>query len=126
MKIHTMPQRSEEWYAIRCGKFTASDFDTLMPSSRQKITEFNKTQMGIIYRVAAERMTGSPIADGYVSQAMQHGIDTEAEARAAFELEPHCASAQPGDAVAHHRHDAQTRARSQLAAFNQEKPKVCS
>jgi hypothetical protein len=87
MTIHRMPQRSDEWFAIRCGKFTASDFDDLMPSSRQKMTDFNKTQMGIIYRVAAERITGTPIADGYISKAMQHGIDTEAEARIAYSMQ---------------------------------------
>jgi hypothetical protein len=87
MIIHTMPQRSEAWYAIRSGKFTASDFETLMPSSRQGVNDFNKTQMAIIYRVAAERMTGLSVSDGYVSKAMQHGIDTEEEARVSFMLE---------------------------------------
>jgi hypothetical protein len=87
MIIHEMPQRSDAWYAVRAGKFTASVFDDLMPSSRQKINEFNKTQMGIIYRLAAERTTGQPINGGFVSQAMQHGIDTEDEARIAFEFE---------------------------------------
>ena len=48
MTIHTMPQRSDEWHAVRIGKFTASDFADLMPSSKQKPGEFNKTQMGII------------------------------------------------------------------------------
>jgi hypothetical protein len=87
MIIHTMPQRSEEWYAIRSGKFTASDFEALMPSSRQSVFDFNKMQMAIIYRVAAERMTGLSVSDGYVSKAMQHGIETEEEARVSFMLE---------------------------------------
>ena len=87
MIIHTMPQRSKEWYAIRSGKFTASDFEALMPSSRQSVFDFNKTQMAIIYRVAAERMTGLSVSDGYVSKAMQHGIETEEEARVSFMLE---------------------------------------
>lgn len=87
MTIHECAQRSDEWYELRKGKFTASDFGDLMPSSRQKPDEWNKTQMGIIYRVAAERMTGEAISGGFVSQAMQHGIDTEEEARFAYELE---------------------------------------
>lgn len=87
MKIYTMPQRSDEWYAVRCGKFTASDFDDLMPSSRQGPTDFNKTQMGIIYRVAAERMTGQPINGGFISKPMEWGIVHEDEARIAFEFE---------------------------------------
>jgi hypothetical protein len=58
-----------------------------MPSGKQGIGEWNKTQMRIIYRVTAEIMTGKTVGSTYVSQAMQHGIDTEAEARIAFELE---------------------------------------
>lgn len=87
MIIHTMPQRSEEWYAIRSGKFTASDFETLMPSAKQGMNDWNKTQMAIIYRVAAERMTNAHVCDSYISKAMQHGIDTEDEARISFMLE---------------------------------------
>jgi len=85
--IHTCEQRSEEWYAARAGKFTASDFGDLMPSSKQGMGDWNKTQMNIIYRVAAERMTGVPVSGGFTSAAMQHGIDTEAIARIAYELE---------------------------------------
>lgn len=84
MILHTMPQRSEEWFACRLGKFTASDFCTLMPSARQKDTEWNKTKLGIIYRVAAERMTGRAVSSSFTTAAMQHGIDTEDEARASF------------------------------------------
>lgn len=87
MTVHVMPQRSPEWYAIRRGKFTASDFPTLMPSSRQKETDWNDTQMKIIYRVASERMTNEDQPKGYTSTAMQWGIDTEDEARAAYEME---------------------------------------
>ena len=87
MRIIDCEQRTEAWYTARMAHFTASDFGDLMPSSRQKPDEWNKTQMGIIYRVAAERMTGAAISGGFVSQAMQHGIDTEEEARFAYELE---------------------------------------
>jgi hypothetical protein len=58
-----------------------------MPSSRQKIGDFNDTQMKIIYRVASERMTGMASPGAYISQAMQWGMDYEDEARAAYEME---------------------------------------
>lgn len=87
MTIHTMPQRSDEWFAVRAGKFTASDFDDIMPGKGKPMDYFTDSQMRIIYRVAAERITGKPITGGYVSQAMQWGTDTEDEARAAFEME---------------------------------------
>lgn len=87
MKIYTMPQRSEEWFAARRGKFTASEFCDLMLSSRQGMGEFNKTQMSIIYRVASERITGNAVDPGFISGPMQWGIDHEDEARSAFEME---------------------------------------
>lgn len=87
MIIHKCEQRSPEWYAVRAGKFTASDFGDLMPSSRQTMEDWNKTQMNIIYRVAAERMTGRTCPSGFTSASMQHGIDTEDTARIAYEME---------------------------------------
>ena len=62
MIIHTMPQRSEEWNAIRSGKFTATDFGKLMPTPKQGPEDFNAAQMAIIYRVAAERLAISTYA----------------------------------------------------------------
>ena len=86
MTIYTMPQRSEEWFAVRMGKFTANEFGILMPSTRQKPEDWNDTQMKIILRVAAERITGQPVDPGFTSKPMQWGIDHEDEARAAFEM----------------------------------------
>lgn len=88
MTIHRdIIQRSDAWYAIRCGKFTASDFDTLMPSSRQKETDWNETQLKIIYRVAAERMTGLAKEQSWDSKPADWGREKEDEARFAYELE---------------------------------------
>jgi len=87
MTIHLCEQRSPEWHLLRSGKFTASDFGDLMPSSKQGMGDWNKTQMNIIYRVAAERMTGHSCPSSFTSAAMQHGIDTEDTARLAYEME---------------------------------------
>jgi putative phage-type endonuclease len=87
MIIHEMPQRSDEWFEIRRGKFTASDFDTLMPAKNKGIDSWTDTQMKIVYRVAAERMTGKAKPLGFTSDAMQWGINTESEARAVYEME---------------------------------------
>jgi hypothetical protein len=88
MIIYTMEQGTPEWDAIRLGKFTASIFDALMPTSRQKPDKWNDTQMGIIYQVAAERMA-IPDEDDieYPSRDMKRGILVEPEARAAYEME---------------------------------------
>lgn len=87
MIIHTMEQRSEAWNEIRKGRFTASDFDTLMPAKSKPIDSWTKTQLDIVYRVAAERMTGILNPSAYISASMQWGMDYEDEARSAYEME---------------------------------------
>lgn len=87
MIIHTMPQRSDEWLAVRRGKFTASDFDALMPAKSKPIDSWTDAQMKIVYRICAERMIEAVPGSSKVSAAMQWGIDTEDEARAAYEME---------------------------------------
>jgi hypothetical protein len=52
-------------------------------------------------RLVVERVTGKPL-DGYVNAAMQHGLDTEAEARAAYQFEAGVLVAPTG----FHRHPA--------------------
>jgi hypothetical protein len=88
MIIHTMAQGTPEWDAVRLGKFTASIFDALMPTARQKSDQWNDTQMGIIYQVAAERMA-TPEDDDieFPSRDMKRGLLVEPEARAAYEME---------------------------------------
>ena len=87
MIIHTMPQRSEEWNAIRSGRFTATDFGKLMPTPKQGPEDFNAVQMAIIYRVAAERLTGLKKGSDWGSAPKDFGVETEDEARISFILE---------------------------------------
>ena len=87
MIIHTMPQRSEDWFAVKCGKFTGTDFGKLMPTPKQGPEDFNATQMAIIYRVAAERLTGLKKGSDWGSAPKDFGVETEDEARVSFMLE---------------------------------------
>lgn len=89
-------QRSDEWYTLRLGKFTASDFPSLMPSSRQKENDWNETQLKIIYRVAAERMTGLAKEQSWDSKPVAWGREMEDEARAVYEMETGSAVDQVG------------------------------
>jgi hypothetical protein len=82
-----MDQRSEEWQNIRLGKFTATDFGKLMPTPKQGPEDFNATQMAIIYRVAAERLTGLKKGSDWGSAPKDFGVETEDEARVSFILE---------------------------------------
>jgi putative phage-type endonuclease len=72
-----MEQRTDEWFNSRIGKVTASAISNVM---------MDKSKAGYrnyMAQLVCERLTGAP-TETYTSPAMQHGIDTEAEARAAY------------------------------------------
>ncbi len=74
-----MEQRSDEWFAARLGKFTASGISKLMAGGK------GLTRAAYLRSIRFERMTGKPSAD-YTNAAMQRGIELEPEARASYEL----------------------------------------
>jgi hypothetical protein len=78
MKIHTMPQRSPEWYAVRAGKITATSFDTMAAGKPASIET-------LCLRVAAEKVTGKSEENGYTNQAMLDGVAREDIARQSYE-----------------------------------------
>lgn len=70
-------QRTPEWYSSRCARVTASAISNVM---------MDKSKAGYrnyMAQLVCERLTGQA-TETYTSPAMQHGIDTEAEARAAY------------------------------------------
>ena len=75
-----MEQRSDEWFQARLGKVTASRVSDVLATikSGEAATRSN-------YRIqlVTERLTNTS-TKGYVNEAMQHGIDTEDEARAFY------------------------------------------
>lgn len=75
-----MEQRSPDWYAARLGKVTASRIACVMARTR---TGYSATRDSYMAELICERLTGVP-AENYVSAAMQHGIDTEDAAKAAY------------------------------------------
>jgi len=80
MIYHNVVQNSEEWFALRTGKFTASTFKDLF---------MGKTTQGYqdaIYKVAFERLTNeSP--ESFTNEWMARGTELEPEARAWYEFE---------------------------------------
>ena len=75
-------QRTPEWHAARAGRVTASraaDMLAKIKSGESAGRRNYRTQL------VAERLTGQPQENGYVNAAMQHGIDTEPHAIAAYE-----------------------------------------
>lgn len=83
MKEIKVDQGSVEWFAARLGKVSASRFPKLMPTKRQKIDQWNDTQLGILREIAAERLTGER-EETFTNKAMQWGIDHEPFAREAL------------------------------------------
>lgn len=73
-------QRTPEWFAERCGKVTASRIADVMAKAT------TAARSNYMADLAAERLTGIP-KPGFSNAAMQHGTDTEPQARAMYELE---------------------------------------
>lgn len=79
---YDMPQRSPEWLQMRCGKLTASDAKDMLSTIK---TGESAARRDLRAKLVAERLTGRPQGDDYTSDAMQHGIDTEGDARRCYE-----------------------------------------
>lgn len=90
-------QRSNEWFAARCGSLGASAIADAL--SKTKDGKPGSTSQNLRTKLVIERITGAQ-EDGFKSAAMQYGIDNEGAARLAYE-------ARVGDFVAQtglHRH----------------------
>jgi len=72
-----MEQRSEEWFQARLGKVTASKLSDVMATTKSGESAYRRTYR---HQLVTERLTGKQI-EIYINQAMQHGMDTEDEAR---------------------------------------------
>jgi putative phage-type endonuclease len=78
-----MEQRTEEWFQARLGKVTASRMADVIAKTKTGWGASRATYMG---ELIAERLTGVS-AERYSNAAMQWGVDTEDEARIAYQFE---------------------------------------
>lgn len=78
-----LQQGTPEWRQARCGSLGASSLHEAVAKTR---TGWGASRANLMTRLLIERITGAP-QDGYINAAMQHGIDTEPEARAAYQFE---------------------------------------
>jgi putative phage-type endonuclease len=72
-----MEQRSNEWFKARLGKVTASNLSNVIAMTKSGESAYRRNYR---HQLVTERLTGK-VTQIYVNQAMQHGIDTEDEAR---------------------------------------------
>lgn len=72
--FHQMEQKSDEWFAIRLGKVTASVFSNATAGGA------GKTRTTLMRKLIAERLTNLP-EESYSNSAMDWGTETEQLAR---------------------------------------------
>jgi putative phage-type endonuclease len=78
----SVEQGSDEWLHIRLGKVTASGVADVLAKTKSGISA---SRGNYLIKLALQRTTGV-IEDGFTSDAMQWGIDNEAQARVAYEV----------------------------------------
>ena len=76
-----MEQRSESWYAARCGSLGASQLNEALATTK---SGWGASRENLKNRIIAERLTGV-VEPSYVSKPMQRGIEMEDAARKAYE-----------------------------------------
>ena len=85
MDIHNMEQKSDEWFAIRKGRLTASQYDKVFNQKTLSLNKINAlkhidTMLGELYYKQDDMIKFKP------SWAMERGIRLEDEARIDFEI----------------------------------------
>ncbi len=80
MQLHDVQQRTPEWFALRCGRITGTNFTTMANGTKPGIEK-------LCLEVATQRITGKADENGFTNGAMEHGISTEDRARSAYEID---------------------------------------
>jgi len=81
MIISTCEQGTPEWFAIKAGVASASNFDKIVTTKG----ELSKQSTKYLYQLAGERITGIR-EQGYQSASMERGTQLEDEARRLYSL----------------------------------------
>ena len=85
MIVHDVEQRSDEWFALRAGMPTASEFSKLVTSTGEP----SKSMKDYAELLAAEKYAGRPLSSFSGNASTQRGVEMEAEAIMAYELAYH-------------------------------------
>lgn len=73
-------QGTDEWRQARCGSIGASSIADLTAQTK---SGWGASRANLMARIIAERLTGVP-AESFTNAAMQHGTETEPQARSAY------------------------------------------
>jgi len=78
-----LDQGTDEWLRERAGKVTASRISDVMSKGRGNAP--SATRANYMAQLVAERLTGEP-TETFTNAAMQHGTETEPQARAQYTM----------------------------------------
>ena len=78
---HDVIQQSNEWFAARLGKVTASRVADVIAKTK---TGYSASRDNYMAQLICERLTGQQ-GESFTNAAMQHGTETEPLARSAYE-----------------------------------------
>ena len=78
MQIFKCEQGSDEWYAVKLGKVSASHFSEVLAKGA------GKTKTAYLFRLLGERLSGDAY-EAYSNKTMDRGIEVESEARTYYE-----------------------------------------
>jgi len=81
METHLIEQGTDAWKQLRRGKVTASRVADVISKTK---TGYSTSRDKYMTQLLLERLTGT-IAESYTNAAMEHGIENEKYARAAYE-----------------------------------------
>ena len=84
MTRYDLEQRTPEWFALRCGRLTASDAKDMLATVKSGEAAARRD---LRMRLVCERLTGQPQSDDYTNADMQRGIRLEDVARARYEAQ---------------------------------------
>lgn len=84
MTRYDVEQRTPEWFALRCGRLTASDAKDMLATVKHGEAAARRD---LRMRLVCERLTGQPQTDDYVNADMQRGVRLEDVARARYEAQ---------------------------------------
>jgi len=76
-----IPQQSEEWFELRRGIPTASEYSSVMAKGRG--SEPSKTRQSYLYRLAGEQITGR-VEEAFSNKHTERGNTDEPRARGAY------------------------------------------
>jgi putative phage-type endonuclease len=79
--IHNVIQGSPEWFAVKCGKLSASRIPDTIATTK---SGYSASRKNMLATLVCERMTKS-VAESYSNSAMLRGVEKEPLARAEYE-----------------------------------------